>query len=245
MTRALLGIAGLRVRYGMIEAVADVSFDVPQGAIVSLIGSNGAGKTSTLKAVAGLIPAAAGTVTLRGQDLGTRPAHARVALGLSLVPEGRRVFARLTVAENLLLGAYLRPGDPEVAADMAEIIGLLPVLGERRRQLAGTLSGGEQQMLAIGRAMMSRPQMLLMDEPTMGLSPRMVEAVLEKIAEINRRGTTILLVEQNAIDAIALSSMVHVLRRGRIVHSGPGSELGADRLRELYLGTDGTTMDTT
>lgn len=238
MTEPLLQIDQLAVRYGAIRAVEDVSLEVPVGSIVSLIGSNGAGKTSTLRAVSGLTPAASGQIRFRGQDLARVRSDRRVAMGLALVPEGRRVFPRMSVMENLLLGAYLRPRDPEVTADIAAIVDLLPILGKRRDQLAGTLSGGEQQMLAIGRALMSRPEMLLMDEPTMGLAPQMVEAVLEKIVEINRLGTTILLVEQNAVDAIRLSGMVYVLRRGAVVHKGRGAEISDEMLRALYLGHD-------
>jgi len=238
MTAPLLQIDRLAVRYGAIRAVEDVSLSVPAGSIVSLIGSNGAGKTSTLRAVSGLSPAASGQILFNGQDLARTRADRRVAMGLALVPEGRRVFPRMSVMENLLLGAYLRPRDPEVAADIAAVVELLPVLGTRRDQMAGTLSGGEQQMLAIGRALMSRPRMLLMDEPTMGLAPRMVEAVLEKIIQINSLGTTILLVEQNAIDAIRLSGMVHVMRRGCVVHAGPGAGISDGMLRTLYLGHD-------
>jgi len=238
MTAPLLQIEGLAVRYGVIRAVEDVSLSVPAGGIVSLIGSNGAGKTSTLRAVSGLEPAASGRIRLRGEDLARIAADRRVSMGLALVPEGRRVFPRMTVMENLLLGAYLRPRDPEVAADIAAVIDLLPILGTRRNQMAGTLSGGEQQMLAIGRALMSRPSMLLMDEPTMGLAPQMVETVLEKILAINQLGTTVLLVEQNAVDAIRLSGMVYVLRRGCVVHAGPGAEISDEMLRTLYLGHD-------
>jgi branched-chain amino acid transport system ATP-binding protein len=238
MSAALLEVEGLAVRYGVIGAVEEVAFTVPQGSIVSLIGSNGAGKTTTLRAISGLVPLVAGRIRFDGADLAAVPAERRVAMGLAQVPEGRRVFPRMTVEENLLLGAYLRPGDPAVPDDLAAITALFPVLAERRRQLAGTLSGGEQQMLAIGRALMSRPRMLLMDEPTMGLAPQMVETILDRIREIRRLGTTILLVEQNAVEAIRLSDMVHVLRLGRVVHRGPGAEIGEDLLRALYLGHD-------
>ncbi len=238
MNAPLLEVETLAVSYGIIRAVEDVSLSVPQGSIVSLIGSNGAGKTTTLRAISGLIAPSAGRIRFAGTDLGPVAAERRVEMGLAQVPEGRRVFPRMTVEENLLLGAYLRPGDPEVADDLAALTDLFPVLAQRRRQLAGTLSGGEQQMLAIARALMSRPRMLLMDEPTMGLAPQMVETILDRILEIRRLGTTILLIEQNAIEAIRLSDMVHVLRLGRVVHHGPGSEIGEDLLRTLYLGHD-------
>jgi len=238
MNAPLLEADSLAVSYGIIRAVEEVSLAVPEGSIVSLIGSNGAGKTTTLRALSGLIAPSAGNIRFGGTNLGPVAADRRVAMGLAQVPEGRRVFPRMTVEENLLLGAYLRPRDPEVARDMAAITTLFPVLEQRRRQLAGTLSGGEQQMLAIGRALMSRPRMLLMDEPTMGLAPQMVETILERILEIRRLGTTILLVEQNAVEAIRLSDMVYVLRLGRVVHQGPGAEIGEDLLRTLYLGHD-------
>ncbi|MCC5982752.1 MAG: ABC transporter ATP-binding protein [Rhodobacteraceae bacterium] len=238
MSTPLLEVGGLAVRYGVINAVEDVSLSVAPGSIVSLIGSNGAGKTTSLRAISGLLAPAAGSIRFDGRDLAGVAAETRVAMGLAQVPEGRRVFPRMTVLENLQLGAYLRPGDASVPEDLEAITTLFPILEQRRKQLAGTLSGGEQQMLAIGRALMSRPRLLLMDEPTMGLAPQMVELILERILEIRRLGTTILLVEQNAVEAIRLSDMVTVLRLGRVVHTSPGSEIGDDLLRDLYLGHD-------
>lgn len=238
MSAPLLEVSGLAVRYGVINAVEEVSLSVAPGSIVSLIGSNGAGKTTTLRAISGLLAPVAGTIRFDGRDLAGIAAETRVAMGLAQVPEGRRVFPRMTVLENLQLGAYLRPGDASVPEDLEAIATLFPILAQRRGQLAGTLSGGEQQMLAIGRALMSRPRLLLMDEPTMGLAPQMVELILERILEIRRLGTTVLLVEQNAVEAIRLSDMVTVLRLGRVVHTSPGSEIGDDLLRSLYLGHD-------
>lgn len=234
--RPLLVVDQLSVSYGMIKAIEDVSLTVAEGSIVSLIGSNGAGKSTTLHSISGLVPTTSGSVVFDGRDLIRTPPDQRVALGLAHVPEGRRVFPRMTVDENLLLGAYLRGSDPAIGQDVDAIGTLFPILRQRRKQAAGTLSGGEQQMLAIGRALMSRPKVLLMDEPSMGLAPKMVETILEKILEIRRLGTTILLVEQNAVEAIRLSDMVYVLRPGRIMHAGPGSEVDETMLKALYLG---------
>lgn len=238
MSGALLRLEGVSVSYGAMRALHSVTLDVAEGSIVSLIGGNGAGKTTTLNAISGVVPASAGRMTFRDRPLDGVPAESRVGLGLSQVPEGRRVFPRMTVLENLQLGAYLRGADPGIAEDIETIGHLFPVLQARRDQPAGTLSGGEQQMLAIGRALMSRPRVLLMDEPTMGLAPQMVELILEKIVEIRDRGTTVLLVEQNAVEAIRLSDRVYVLRLGEIVHHGRGSEIDDSLLRALYLGHD-------
>lgn len=234
--KPLLVVDQLSVTYGVIRAIEDVSLTVSKGSIVSLIGSNGAGKSTTLQTISGLVPAVSGSILFEDRDLARIPPDQRVALGLAHVPEGRRVFPRMTVDENLLLGAYLRGFDPEIAEDIDAIGTLFPILKQRRKQAAGTLSGGEQQMLAIGRALMSRPKVLLMDEPSMGLAPKMVETILEKILEIRRLGTTILLVEQNAVEAIRLSDMVYVLRLGQIMHVGPGSDMDEKLLKALYLG---------
>ncbi len=238
MSETLLKVDGLIVDYGGIRALSSVSFEVEEGSIVSLIGSNGAGKTTTLKSISGLVPVVGGSIAFSGRSLDREAPDRRVGLGVAHVPEGRRIFPRMTVLENLQLGGYLRGKDPEFGRDIEEIGGMFPILNERRTQLAGTLSGGEQQMLAIGRALMSRPRLLLMDEPTMGLAPRMVDLILDKITEIRRLGTTILLVEQNAVEAIRLSDIVYVLRLGQVVHRGAGREMDESLLKALYLGHD-------
>jgi branched-chain amino acid transport system ATP-binding protein len=232
----LLEIRGLEVRYGGIRAVKGIALEVERGELVCLIGANGAGKSSTLRAIAGLAPAASGSIRFGGGELAGVPAFRRARSGLVLVPEGRGVFARLSVEENLAMGAYART-DPDVSSDRARVFELFPRLGERRAQVAGTLSGGEQQMLAIGRALMSRPTLLALDEPSMGLAPIAARKILEVIREINRAGVTVLLVEQNAQGALALANRAYVMESGEIVLSGEAGVLRADpRVREAYLG---------
>ncbi|MFN6961295.1 MAG: ABC transporter ATP-binding protein [Rhodocyclaceae bacterium] len=232
----LLDVLDLEVHYGGIAAVKGVSFAIEEGEMVCLIGANGAGKTSTLKALARMIPAS-GEIRYRGERLDGLPSHALIRKGLALVPEGRGVFARLTVAENLAMGAYHRNDKAGVAADLEHVYGLLPRLAERRDQLAGTLSGGEQQMLAIGRALMGRPKLLLLDEPSMGLAPLMVEKVFEVIRAVAAEGVTIFLVEQNARLALHTCSRGYVMESGKITLAATSGELLADaRVRAAYLG---------
>lgn len=237
MTAPMLEISGLTMRYGPVRALNNISLRVDRGTIVALIGSNGAGKSTTLKALSGLIYLEGGSISLEGEPIERMAAEKRVARGMAHVPEGRRVFPRMSVWENLQLGGYTRP-ESEINQDLDHVVSLFPVLGERRRQYAGTLSGGEQQMLAIGRALMSRPRLLLMDEPSMGLAPQMVELILETVLAIRDEGTTVLLVEQNAAGAIRLSDYVYVLRVGEIVHQSKGSEIDDELLKTLYLGHD-------
>ena len=233
---ALLEVNGLSVKYGAIEAVRDVSFSVEQGQIVCLIGSNGAGKTTTLRTISGLLRPAGGEILYEGESITKLAAHTILGLGIAQCPEGRRLFPRMTVEENLLLGAYARR-DNEIQSDMERVYGLFEVLGQRRRQKAGLFSGGEQQMLAIGRAMMSRPRLLMLDEPSMGLSPIMTQLIFNTLAELRSQGTTVLLVEQNALAALALSDQGHVVDLGRTTLTGSGRELLADeRVRAAYLG---------
>ena len=235
---ALLEVRDLHVAHGQIEAVRGISFEVDAGQVVALIGSNGAGKTTTLRALSGLHRPTAGEVRLDGERIDRLPAHRIVARGVAHAPEGRRLFPRMTVRENLDLGAYRRQ-DPEVAADVAMVYDLFPVLAERRAQAAGTLSGGEQQMLAIGRALMSRPRLLMLDEPSMGLSPLVMRTIFATLGELKARGTTLLLVEQNAQAALALADRGHVLETGRVVLSGTAADLlGDDGVRKAYLGED-------
>ena len=233
-----LVVEDLHVAYGTIRAVRGVSLAVEPGTICAMVGANGAGKTTTLNAICGLRTLTAGRVLLGGQDITTVPAHDLVPLGLVQVPEGRRVFARLTVRENLRMGAYCRrEGRAVLAADLDRVLTLFPRLQERMDQLAGTLSGGEQQMLAMGRALMSRPRLLLMDEPSMGLAPRFVDQLFETILAINRLGVTVLLVEQNALMALEIAHMAYVLQSGEVVLSGPGPALmDTEAVREAYLG---------
>lgn len=236
---ASLRAEALTVRYGASVAVSDVSFTVEPGSITSLVGANGAGKTSILRAISGIVPAG-GKVTFDGQSLLARRPEERAALGLAHVLEGRHVFPRMTVIENLRLGAYSRKDGLE--GKMVEEIGaLFPRLAERRNQLAGSLSGGEQQMLAIGRALMSSPKLILMDEPTMGLSPQMIDVIVDSLDRLRRQGRTLLLVEQNAIEAIQMSNKVYALRLGEIIDEGLGEIFDVDRLTSIYLdiGTDG------
>jgi branched-chain amino acid transport system ATP-binding protein len=235
---ALLDVRDLHVAYGRIEAVRGVSFGVDRGEVVALIGSNGAGKTTTLRTLSGLMHPTSGTIWLEGERVEHLPAHRLVARGIAQAPEGRRLFPRLTVQENLELGAYLR-ADDQVTADLDRAFELFPILAERRTQAAGTLSGGEQQMLAISRALMSRPRLLMLDEPSMGLSPIMMRHIFDTLARLKAEGTTILLVEQNASAALQLADRGHVLETGRIVLSGSAAELREDDgVRKAYLGEE-------
>jgi branched-chain amino acid transport system ATP-binding protein len=234
---ALLEVEELDVHYGGIHALQKVSFAVDEGQIVALIGANGAGKTTALRAISGLVRSSGGRVRFAGQPITGLPAHAIVARGLAHVPEGRGIFANLTVEENLQLGAYLR-GDPAaVARDRERALGLFPRIRERLGQNAGTLSGGEQQMLAIARALLARPKLLLLDEPSLGLAPQIVQRIFQIVVTIVAEGTTILLVEQNAHMALAVATTAHVLEVGALVSSGPAAELARDdKIRRAYLG---------
>jgi branched-chain amino acid transport system ATP-binding protein len=224
----MLEVQGLVVRYGGITALRGVDLAVREGEIVTLIGANGAGKSTLLSAVMGLVKPAAGRVRFQGRDITGRKAHLLSRQGLIMVPEGRRVFANLSVHENLLLGAYARPMDQELAADLEQVYRTFPRLAERRRQAAGTLSGGEQQMLALGRALMGRPRLLMLDEPSLGLAPLLVAEVFEIIRRIHAQGVTVLLIEQNAAAALSIAHRGYVLETGRVVLSGTGQELMAD-----------------
>ena len=233
----MLEVKGLRVAYGGIQAVKGIDLTVAQGELVTLIGANGAGKSTTLKALAGLLRPASGSIHYNGMDITARPAFELVRQGLALVPEGRGVFGRLTVDENLAMGAYSRRDSARITADFDRVYGLLPRLAERRRQFAGTLSGGEQQMLAIGRAMMSRPRLLLLDEPSMGLAPMMVQKIFEAICAIATDGATLLLVEQNARLALETCHRGYVMESGLITAADSAARLLADpRVRQAYLG---------
>ncbi len=235
----MLRIDGVSVHYGGIHALQAASFEVPQGKIVTLIGANGAGKSTSLKAIVGLVRASSGSISLDGQDIGSLQTKDIVKRGVVLAPEGRRIFPNLTVEENLELGAFARDDKPGVAADKRKMYGLFPRLEERRRQKAGTLSGGEQQMLAVGRALMSRPRLLMLDEPSLGLAPLVVKMIFEIIKTINAEGVTVLLVEQNAKAALEIADYGYVLETGRITLSGPGSRLLADDgVRKAYLGEE-------
>ena len=232
----MLNVENINVYYGAIHAVKDVSFHVNEGEIVTLIGANGAGKTTTLQTVSGLLHARTGSITFRDENLGGIPAHKLVSKGLAQVPEGRRVFLQMSVKENLEMGAFTRPGS-EVEASIAEVYERFPRLKERMHQVAGTLSGGEQQMLAMGRALMSKPKLLLLDEPAMGLAPILVEQIFDIIKELHKAGTTILLVEQNAEMALKVADRAYVMESGKIVLSGTGAELAAsDAIKKAYLG---------
>lgn len=234
---SLLEIKNLEVFYGVIQALKGISFNVDEGEIITLIGANGAGKTTTMQSVIGLIPKKGGTVTYNGKDITHTPAHKLVGLGMAQVPEGRRIFQELTVYENLLMGAFLNKDKKSIKEDIERIYNLFPRLCERKGQIAGTLSGGEQQMLAMGRALMSRPKLLMLDEPSMGLSPLLVDEVFELIKHINKDGTTILLVEQNAGKSLAISDRAYVLENGKIVLTGTGKELmESDMVKKAYLG---------
>ncbi|MEJ2855367.1 MULTISPECIES: ABC transporter ATP-binding protein [unclassified Saccharothrix] len=231
----LLEVKDIHVHYGKIAAIKGLSLQVNEGEIVSLIGANGAGKTTTLKTISGLRPLSSGSITFNGQDISKTPGHKRVQLGIGQSPEGRGVFPGMTVQENLLMGAYMRKDD--LSKDLEEVYGLFPRLAERKNQFGGTMSGGEQQMIAIGRALMTKPKVLLLDEPSMGLAPMLIAQIFEIIKEINQRGTTVLLVEQNAQQALKLSDRAYVLETGRVVKSAPGLELLDDpQVRAAYLG---------
>ena len=234
---ALLEVDNIHSYYGNIHALKGISLTVHQGEIVTLIGANGAGKSTTLKTISGLINPRQGGITFAGKSIAGTPAHDVTGLGLVQVPEGRRVFSQMTVQENLEIGAFLRNDNAEIKVDMEKIFALFPRLRERRRQVAGTLSGGEQQMLAMGRAMMSRPRLLLMDEPSMGLAPVLVDTIFDTIQSLNKEGTTILVVEQNARKALQVADRGYVLQTGTITISGSAKELLNDpRVVEAYLG---------
>ncbi|MGW6984254.1 ABC transporter ATP-binding protein [Streptomyces sp. NPDC054932] len=236
---ALLKVEDLKVAYGKIEAVKGISFEVNEGEIVCLVGTNGAGKTTTLRTLSGLIKPKSGTITFDGQPLAAVPAHKIVSLGLAHSPEGRHIFPRLTIAENLQLGAFLRTDKEGIEKDVQRAYEMFPILGERRKQAAGTLSGGEQQMLAMGRALMSQPKLLMLDEPSMGLSPLMMQKIMATIKELKASGMTILLVEQNAQAALSLADQAHVMEIGKVVLSGTGRELlHNEDVRKAYLGED-------
>ncbi|MFZ4297142.1 ABC transporter ATP-binding protein [Streptomyces cinereoruber] len=236
---ALLEVEDLRVAYGKIEAVKGISFSVEAGQVVALIGTNGAGKTTTLRTLSGLIKPTAGRITFDGQELNGIPAHKVVSLGLAHSPEGRHIFPRLSIEENLRLGAFLRKDKAGIERDIQKSYDLFPILGERRKQAAGTLSGGEQQMLAMGRALMSEPKLLMLDEPSMGLSPIMMQKIMETIETLKSEGMTILLIEQNAQAALSLSDYGYVLEVGTIKLSGTGQALLVDDdVRKTYLGED-------
>ncbi|GAA3856795.1 ABC transporter ATP-binding protein [Tessaracoccus defluvii] len=231
----MLEVKDLVVHFGVINAIKSVSFEVNEGEIVTLIGANGAGKTTTLRALSGLKKPTSGTITLEGDDITSVPARDRVRRGMSHVPEGRRIFPEMTVLENLELGAFLRRD--VVAADYDEVYSRFPILSERRKQLAGTLSGGEQQMLAMGRALMAKPRVLLLDEPSMGLAPLLVQEIFDIIVSINKAGTTVLLVEQNANIALQIADRAYVLETGSVVLSGAAAELAqTEEVRRAYLG---------
>ena len=233
----MLKVENLVVRYGMIEAIKGISFEVHDGEIVTLIGANGAGKTTTMHTISGLLKPAEGSILLDGVDITKIPAHKIVAMGLAQIPERRRVFASQTVEENLDLGAFTRKDKEGIAQDLERVYTLFPRLKERKKQLAGTLSGGEQQMLAMGRALMAKPKILLLDEPSMGLSPLLVKEIFRIIEEINKQGTTILLVEQNAKMALAIADRAYVLETGKITLEGSGQELAAsEQVQKVYLG---------
>jgi branched-chain amino acid transport system ATP-binding protein len=237
MADVLLKVSGLKVSYGGIEAVKGVDFEVREGELVSLIGSNGAGKTTTMKAITGTLPLASGEIDYLGQSIRGQGAWDLVKKGLAMVPEGRGVFTRMTIAENLQMGAYIRSDTSAIAEDMDKVYTTFPRLKERRDQLAGTLSGGEQQMLAMGRALMSRPRVLLLDEPSMGLSPIMVDKIFEVIREVSAQGVTVLLVEQNASRALQIADRGYVMESGLITLTGEARKMLDDpQVRAAYLG---------
>lgn len=234
---ALLEVRDLEVHYGMIQAIKGISFDVEEGEVVTLIGANGAGKTTTLHTITGLKKATSGSIMLEGQNLLKTPAHKIVSLGMAHIPEGRRIFPTLSVLQNLKLGAYTRSDKKEIADTIEKIYKRFPRLEERKKQLAGTLSGGEQQMLAMGRALMSQPKIILMDEPSMGLSPLYVSEIFAIIKEISKSGTTVLLVEQNAKKALSIADRAYVLETGKIVMAGEASKMMDDEsIKKAYLG---------
>ena len=231
----MLKVDNINVFYGNIHAIRDVSFEVNDGEVVALIGANGAGKSTTLKTVSGLLPSRTGSISFLGQNIDRIPPHKRVAMGLSQVPEGRRIFLQMTVLENLQMGAFTSKAD--VREDLENVFARFPRLKERRDQIGGTLSGGEQQMLAMGRALMSHPKLLMLDEPSMGLAPILVEQIFDIIKELHKAGTTILLVEQNAEMALKIADRAYVLESGSVTVTGTGKELAAsDKIKKAYLG---------
>ncbi len=233
----MLTIENISVNYGAIEALTGISMHVEKGEVVTLIGANGAGKTTTLRTITGLLEPREGRILFEGEEISGKPTHLLVARGISMSPEGRGVFANLSVRENLQMGAYLKKNKSEIAEDIERAFRMFPRLKERESQKAGTLSGGEQQMLAMSRALMSRPRLLLLDEPSLGLAPLVVHTIFEAIEEIRSKGTTILLVEQNAHAALKHSDRAYVLETGKIVMEGPSADLAADpRIKEAYLG---------
>jgi branched-chain amino acid transport system ATP-binding protein len=237
MSEVLLKVTGLRVAYGGIQAVKGVDFEVRQGELVTLIGSNGAGKTTTMKAITGLLPMNDGDIEYLGRSIRGKGAWDLVRQGLAMVPEGRGVFTRMSIVENLQMGAHIRTDKPGIAADIEKVFATFPRLKERREQLAGTLSGGEQQMLAMGRALMSRPKVLLLDEPSMGLSPIMVDKIFEVVREVYAQGVTVLLVEQNASRALQIADRAYVMESGLITMSGAARQMLSDpKVRAAYLG---------
>ncbi|MES2936267.1 MAG: ABC transporter ATP-binding protein [Pseudomonadota bacterium] len=237
MSETLLKVTGLKVSYGGIQAVKGVDFEVREGELVSLIGSNGAGKTTTMKAITGLLPLNDGDIQYMGRSIRGQGPWNLVKQGLAMVPEGRGIFTRMSIAENLQMGAHIRSDKPAIVEDMEKIFGIFPRLKERRDQLAGTLSGGEQQMLAMGRALMSRPKVLLMDEPSMGLSPIMVDKIFEVVRDVHARGVTVLLVEQNASRALDIADRGYVMESGLITMSGEAKAMLNDpKVRAAYLG---------
>lgn len=234
---AMLEVKDLSVYYGMIQALKGISFEVNEGEVIALIGANGAGKTTTLHALTGLVPAKTGSILFEGQDIRKIPAHKIVSMGMAHVPEGRRVFAQLSVYENLKMGAYTRKDKEEIKQTLEMVYKRFPRLEERKNQLAGTLSGGEQQMLAMGRALMSHPKIILMDEPSMGLSPIFVNEIFDIIQEVSKSGTTVLLVEQNAKKALSIADRAYVMETGKIALSGNAQELlNDDSIKKAYLG---------
>ena len=234
---AMLEVKGLQVYYGVIQALKDISFEVNQGEVIALIGANGAGKTTTLHTLTGLLPAKQGSIIFEGKDITKMPAHKIVEMGIAHVPEGRRVFSQLSVYENLIMGAFTRKDKKEIAENLENVYKRFPRLQERKNQRAGTLSGGEQQMLAMGRALMSNPKMIVMDEPSMGLSPIFVNEIFDIIEKVSASGTTVLLVEQNAKKALSIADRAYVLETGNIVLSGDAKELmNDDSIKKAYLG---------
>ena len=234
---SMLEVNDIEVKYGVIKAIKGVSFKVDEGEIISLIGANGAGKTTILNAITGIVPVSSGNIVFEGTDITKIPAHKIVYMGMSHVPEGRRVFSQLSVYENLLLGAYSRKDPDEISKSFELVYNRFPRLLDRKKQLAGTLSGGEQQMLAMGRALMAKPKIVLMDEPSMGLSPLLVSEIFDIIKEINKAGTTVLLVEQNAKKALSIANRAYVLETGNIIKTGKGEELLNDAdVKKAYLG---------
>jgi branched-chain amino acid transport system ATP-binding protein len=235
MGEVMLSVNNVEVRYGAVPAIRDLSINVDSGEIVTLLGANGAGKTTTLRMISGLHRPFSGTVTLEGQDITTTPAHHLVEMGLSHIPEGRHIFGTMSVLENLEMGAFRRKGN--YSSEFDHIFSLFPVLGDRRKQLGGTLSGGEQQMLAIGRALMAKPRILLMDEPSLGLAPKIIASIFEIITQIRSEGVTILLVEQNANQALRIADRGYVLENGHVLYQDTAPALlGDDRIRRAYLG---------